>query len=224
MSRIEFLSYPLKPVNPVYGEQSKKLNLKPVKSIATGDSCNVFRLELENHWGTHVDCPAHFFNDSLTAANYPAGFWCFQKPQIISIKVEPCQIIRWTDLKDNIYPQTDFLIVYTGWGEKREQNDYCLRNPGISPEVGRYLRKDFPSIRAIGFDFISISSFNNRELGQKSHRMFLDPDGENASIVIVEDMNLTGDLLGLSSVWVVPIRVEGMDSAPCTVIGIFDSL
>ena len=77
-------------------------------------------------------------------------------------------------------------------------------------------------VQAIGMDWISVSSFENRELGRQAHRAFLNRDGEGHPVLIIEDMDLSADLNGLREVWVAPLLVEGIDSAPCTIIGIFD--
>ncbi len=98
---------------------------------------------------------------------------------------------------------------------------YSCDNPGIHPEVGGYLRELFPRIRAIGIDWISISPYQNRELGREAHRAFFDQEGRNNPVLLIEDMDLSNDLKGLTEVWASPLRVERVDSAPCTVIGGF---
>jgi len=122
---------------------------------------------------------------------------------------------------NTITPDTDILLFNSGWGKYRNNKIYSCDNPGIHPEVGIYLREHFPRIRAIGIDWISISPYQDRELGREAHRAFLDQEGKNNSVLLIEDMDLSGDLKGLTEVWVSPLRVERVDSAPCTVIGGF---
>jgi hypothetical protein len=62
----------------------------------------------------------------------------------------------------------------------------------------------------------------NRELGRQAHRAFLNPESDGYPILIIEDMDLSANLNGLKQVWVAPLLVEGIDSAPYTIIGIFD--
>ena len=57
--------------------------IEPVKSIQGGDSANVFRITMENHWGTHVDAPYHFFDDGRKITDYPPEFWVFKSPDTI---------------------------------------------------------------------------------------------------------------------------------------------
>jgi len=217
---IKYLSYKLTPIIPVYGESRKSLFFRRIKSIDLGDSCSTRWIGFENHWGTHVDCPSHFFRKGKTVAEYKADFWVFRKPQIIRIKALPSQIINIKDLKDNIDPKTDLLIIKSGWGKFRGQQKYSCQNPGISPKVGLWLRKKYPKLRVIGFDWISLSSFQNRQLGREAHRAFLDPNGQGHPILIIEDMLLPADIKRLKSVFVAPFRIEAIDSSPCTIIGI----
>lgn len=222
MRRLDYLSYPLEPNNPVYGIPDQLMIINPVKSIESGDSCNVYSFAMENHWGTHVDGPAHFFSNGPGITDYAAEYWFFSNPQVINIEVKAGQIISLGDLSETVAETTDLLILKTGWYRYRKIPRYCLENPGVSPELGTWLRKERKNIRAIGFDFISISSFSNRTIGRQVHQVFLNPGSEGNPILIIEDMYLGADLKGLKEVWVAPLRLSSVDSAPCTVIGVFN--
>lgn len=222
MRRIEYLSYSFEQNNPVYGRPDQPMIINPVKSIESGDSCNVYSFSMENHWGTHVDGPAHFFSNAKKVIDYSAEFWFFNNPQVMNIEAKAGQIISPNDLPHRVAETTDLLILKTGWYRYRKNSCYCLENPGISPELGTWLRKERKNIRAIGFDFISLSSFSNRMIGRHTHQAFLNPESEGNPILIIEDMCLGADLMGLKEVWVAPLRLSFVDSSPCTVIGVFN--
>jgi arylformamidase len=213
-----FLSHPFAKVFPVYGNYAS-VKITPVKSIEQGDSSNVYSIALQNHWGTHVDCPAHFFQNGKSIRDYNADFWFFSKPQIISVKAEPGQIVSKESLEADISYDTDLLILKSGWGKLRGDPIYFQQNPGVDPHLGLLLRKNYPSIRAFGMDWISLSSYKHREIGSEAHRGFLDPSAGSDPIVIIEDMNLPDNVKELEAVYVAPIQIEGIDSAPCTIIG-----
>jgi kynurenine formamidase len=78
--------------------------------------------------------------------------------------------------------------------------------------------------RAIGVDFVSSSSISHRDDGRAAHRAFLAPNDPGEPILLIEDMDLSADLSQLMRVVVAPLRVEGMDSACCTIIGELESL
>jgi arylformamidase len=215
-----FLSYPLSSVIPVYGG-SASIDITQIKSIESSDSSNVFRFVLENHWGTHVDCPAHFFHNGKKVTDFNADFWLFSNPQIISVKANPGQIISKENLEADINYDTDLLILKSGWGKFRGDPVYYLQNPGIDPDLGFFLRKQYPSIRAFAMDWVSLSSYEHRQIGREAHKVFLNPSVEGNPIMIVEDMYLPDEVKELSSVCIAPVRIEGIDSAPCTIIGFF---
>jgi len=75
-----------------------------------------------------------------------------------------------------------------------------------------------------GIDWISISPYQDRELGREAHRVFLDQKGRNNPVLLIEDIDLSGNFKKLKEVWVSPLRVERVDSAPCTVIGDFSEI
>jgi arylformamidase len=219
--RYEFLSHRLTEVFPVYGGTGT-LALRREKSIEKGDRANTSRFSMETHWGTHVDVPHHFFEKGAEVTDYQAGAWVFEHPRVVALSLDPSQVLRLGPWVDAVGKASDILLFRSGWGRFREQSIYSMENPGIHPEVGDYLRKYLPSLRAIGLDWISLSPYADRELGREAHRAFLDPDGEKAPILIVEDMNLTGDLTGIRTVIILPLRIEKGDAAPCTVLGMFD--
>jgi len=212
----KYLSYPLTASMPVYGNHSESLEITSLKSIENGDSCRVYKIRFENHWGTHVDCPAHFFLDGKKVTDYLPETWFFKSPQLIDVTLNAGQLLEQIE---GINPDTDLLLIRTGWSNIRGSKDYSFNNPGLSPELGIFLRDKFPNIRAIGLDLVSISSYTNRELGRLAHKAFLDHDSIGQPILLIEDMFLPLDIDSFNEIIVMPLIVEGIDSAPCTIIG-----
>ena len=222
MTRFKYLSYILEDKIPVYGNKSAFITIEPKKSMTRGDSCNTYRFSMENHWGTHVDAPAHFFKAAKRVSDYSAESWVFENPCVIKLSLKRGEVIGVNRIKARVNKDYDLLLLKTGFGRLRGADVYSLDNPAVSPEVGRWLRKERPNIRAIGFDFISIGSPKNRSLAGESHRAFLNPRSGGEPITIIEDMNLSPDLTGLKSVVVAPLLIRALDSAPCAVLGIFN--
>lgn len=216
---IRFLSHPLRAQVPVYG-RTADLELRQERSIGQGDTCNEYWVGFNNHWGTHVDCPLHFFDKASQVVEYEAPSWYFSRPQIIEAALMPGQLLTPGDLQAAVKPETDLLLLKSGWGKWRGEEIYSKQNPGLDPALGNWLKKEYPSIRAVGIDWISAGSYLNREAGRQAHQAFLDP--AKRPILLVEDMDLSAPLEGLKEVWIAPLRIEGIDSAPCTVFGIFE--
>ncbi|RAP33973.1 hypothetical protein DID77_02085 [Candidatus Marinamargulisbacteria bacterium SCGC AG-439-L15] len=218
----KYLSYPFSNTNqPSYGNPNASIKLQQDKCMDSGDSCNVYSFTLSNHWGTHVDCPSHFFQNAKTILDYPPENWFFKSPFCIDIPTEPAKIINEKDIP-KLPENCDFLILKTHFCYRRSEEIYSTHNPGLAPELGLFLRKNYPNLKAVGFDFISLSSFQNRNLGREAHKTFLDPNGINDPLFIFEDMDLRMDLTQLVSLQTVPLLVEGIDSAPVTIIAKFN--
>jgi len=210
-----FLSYFLDSETPLYGG-SKGVIINKDRSIENGDSANTKIIKFNNHSGTHIDFPNHFIKDGNTSSFYDADFWHFNKIFLINVIVEKNQVINLTkDILDNVPKNIDFLIIKTGFGKFRKTEDYWKFNPGISPETGYLLKKLFPDLKIIGFDFISLTSFQNRELGRLAHKAFL---GGEKPILIIEDMDLTEIEDSPKSLVCLPIMLSNVDGAPVTII------
>lgn len=219
--RYRYLSYPIAGVIPTYGNPFTNLNIEKVKSIYKGDSCDTYMFRMGNHWGTHIDTPAHFFPGGKSITDYTAGECVFNKPYILEINLKINEIVEVPMVTELLDKEADIVLIKSGFYSIRGKEEYCFNNPGVSPKIGLWLRQECPSIRAIGFDFISISSFSRKDIGREAHRAFLNPTEKGNPIFIIEDMDLSCNLEGLEMVFVSPLRVSGIDSVPCTVIGAF---
>jgi arylformamidase len=217
----KYLSYPFASVIPVYGGL-EAIRPGKINSIQNGDSANTFVFTLQNHWGTHVDAPNHFFEQGKRIVDYVAGFWVFLEPQVICFDLKPSELLALGDWLNELNKETDLLLFKACWSSQRDKDVYHSENPGIHPDVAFYLRKNFPRLRAIGIDWISVSAYQHREMGRMVHRAFLDPQSDSEPILIIEDMDLSGDLTNLLQVEAFPLRMTELDSAPCTVIGMLN--
>jgi len=209
-----YLSYFLDSETPLYGG-GKGIQVVPGNQISLGDTANTKNLSLHNHSGTHIDFPNHFFDDGPVSDDYEASFWVFKKPFVLDIEVSPGMIIGPVQAQiEKVPPETDFLILKTGFGKYRGEEVYWNNNPGLHPELADALRSQCKTLRAIGMDFMSITSFQNRPLGRIAHKAFLG----KSPILLVEDMDLShlhGQPFGI---YCFPLLVRGIDGCPVTVI------
>ena len=215
--KIIWLSHILTSSTPLYGG-APAIIIQHGKSFKSGDSCNTSTIHLNSHSGTHADAPYHFFSDGKTIDDYPASTWVFMNPKIIEVCISPGYLINEADLSDllSYNPKTDILLLRTGFERYRNDPIYWQDGPGLSGSLARYLKKYYPSLRAIGFDFISISSMRHREEGRIAHKAFLGNE-----ILLIEDMSLqfVNNPNNLYQVVVLPLRYIGADGAPCAILG-----
>ena len=76
----------------------------------------------------------------------------------------------------------------------------------------------FPALKAIGMDWISLATPLDMEDGIRAHQILLGAEGDGP-ILIIEDLDLRGlEDERLERVYALPLFVEGIDSAPVTVV------
>jgi len=218
-----YLSYILDENTPSYGNRNK-FEITKQSSISNGDVANDSHISTTVHIGTHIDMPYHFYKDGQTIENYEASFWVFKNPLIVEIKpknlVIKDELIEVLNQKIQIKNTNyDILIVKTGICDLRASKIFWENNYGFDPEIYNYINEYFPSIRVLGFDSISVSSFQNRTLGREAHKRFLNPE---RPVLLLEDMDLqnVGEQTNIKEIIISPLRISNCDGLPCTVFGI----
>lgn len=220
MKEYIWLSHLLKNDTPAYGG-GESICILHDKKIVDGASCNSSQLKLSNHLGTHVDVPYHFINDGKTISDYTANDWMFNKVSLIEIDVKPDEIISLVKIQKylDVIEDTDLLIIKTGFEKYRDQTIYWQHSPAYSDDISFFLKEKFQSIKAIGFDSISLTGYQHRELGRKAHKAYLSQD-----IRIFEDMHLkyVNTSIPILNIIASPLRFEHADGAPCTIMATID--
>lgn len=212
------LSHPLDTTTPAYGG-GEGLRIEAMSSIAAGHTANSARYILPNHLGTHIDAPRHFFQDGPTLTHYPPEFWLFNAPLLVDVPCQDGELIT-PDRLPPIPPQTDLLLLRTGYEAFRDQARYHQHNPGLSAQLAHWVRATLPRVRALGLDCISVTSRHHREEGRATHRALLDPHGTGSPVLPIEDMALAGVREPLRRVVVAPLLVAKADGGPCTVLAL----
>lgn len=212
-----FLSHVLSNDTIGYGGK-KDFQTKHTLNLKNGDSCNQSEWLLNNHIGTHIDSPFHFSSFGKTVDHFDASFWIFSKIHLVEIAIDDSTIIDRDQWCEKIPPECDLLLIKTGFELKRNTEAYWAHNPGLAPTLGLWLREFRPKIRVIGFDFISVTSYDHRALGKIAHNAFLHEEHVGNPILAIEDMHLSELNSAPQKITVAPLRVLDSDGAPVTVI------
>jgi kynurenine formamidase len=217
VQKIQLLSHVLSSETPSYGNRDKFI-IKEKTQIERGKSTNSSKWEFTiNHIGTHIDLPSHFYTSGASLSDFEINDFIFKHPQLIDVKCTEAKLIEYSDLNTKISETTDLLLIRTGYEIYRFTDKYWNDNPGLSPKFGKILRKDFPNVRAIGFDFISLTSWKFPKEGKKAHQEFLKENKKN-KFFIVEDMALSQiKLKHPKKVIISPLFVKGTDGSPVSV-------
>jgi arylformamidase len=217
MTSWEFLSYEMTATLSNYGG-SQGIEIEWLRRMDKGDASNNSALKLSSHTGTHIDFPLHFYKEGKTGSEYSAGNFVFAKIGILDISGADVDsyLISNRNLKNNLSQDIEFLIIKTGFCNRRNDSKYWEHNWGFAPETANFLKGKFPDLKAIGFDLISLSSYQQRETGREAHKEFL----EKNDILIIEDMDLQNvfEETQIKTLIVSPLRFEGADGAPVTIL------
>ena len=219
MSRYVWLSYPLGLDDP-RPPAIPAPELTPLYTVEK-DGANVQILRAANHTGTHVDAPRHVIADGLCITEFAPEEFLFTAPVVVDVPMEDCAVVAPEHLEplSDRMAAADLVLFRFGYGTVRraEPDRYSTRCPGFGIPGARWLRDHFPNLRAIGMDVPSLACIATLEETMASHNELL--GGVGRRFLVIEDMNLEQDLSGLREVRLNPWLVDGMDSAPCSIVG-----
>lgn len=219
------LSHIIRQNTPAYGNRDR-IFIRDNSSIRKGESANTSCwIFSNNHIGTHIDTPYHFFEKGKKTYEYAIEDFFFSKVGLVDISCRKARLIGSNDLKErdsSLKKDIELLLIRTGYEQYRQEDKYWNDNPGLAPELAHYLRKHYPHLRCVGFDFISLTSWKFRQEGRESHCSFLDTEGQSKEILIIEDMSLMNITQKLKQVIVAPLFVEDGNGGAVTVFAEID--
>lgn len=218
--QVTYLSHPITNDTPSYGNRDE-IRITPQNEISKGDTANTSGVYISNnHIGTHVDVPKHFYDDGKTITDLEPKEWVFNHITLIDIS---CQKAKLIDIKDlellDISAKTEFLIIRTGFEKKRGTKAYWNAYPSISPGACVFLRQKYSNLRAVGFDFISLTSPLFKEAGKESHKILLEEKG-GEFIFIIEDMKIGHLEKAPNTLIMAPLLINQGNGGPVTIFAL----
>lgn len=199
------------------------LRLTPFEVIGeNGSACNTCRVEVFNHYGTHMDGPNHFNPQGAELWQMPLETFISERPLLLDLPkgegegVTPEELL----LHDEELKQADMLFIRSGFEQVRytDNERYSKRGPCVSSLAAQLLVERWPNLKAVAMDWISLSSPLSLADGVRAHQLMLGLEGHKP-ILIIEDVSLQNIQPDkLKKVFVMPLLVEGIDSAPVTIL------
>lgn len=176
-----------------------------ISSMAEGAECNVTRLSMSAHTGTHMDAPRHFIADGVTMEEWPP-----------EATIGPCRVIAIADpvavTAEELAPHQpragERILFKTENSRKR-----LLHEPGFVAEFV-YVAEDAAKllvecgVRSVGVDYLSVGGFSKD--GVETHVALL-----GAGIWVVEGLDLSAISPGEYEWNCLPLKLVGADGAPC---------
>jgi len=211
-----FLSYELSDEISGYGD-GDRIKIKKSREICCGDSSNNTEFWMPTHFGTHMDFPFHFSQAGKSQSGYKADQFIFKNIfiQFLDLKEREDKLMGAEDFNQNYPADIDILIIKTYYSDLRSQEIYWKNNPGFQPSAAKKIKEKMPQLKAIAFDSISLTNFQNRELGRIAHKAFL----MEQDILVIEDVNLSqiNQTTKIAELIVSPLRMVNADGAPVTI-------
>lgn len=175
-----------------------------VSDMQNGDSCNVSRITLGTHTGTHIDAPAHFVQDGMTIDSLPLE-QVNGKAKVLRIKEE---VITKECLEKYGIERDDILIFRTSNSDVFEGIRVLDAYVTLDYEGAQYLVDK--KVRMIGIDYMTIERPRNlRESGKSVHTILL-----GNKIPILETLDLRGVEEGEYTLMCLPLKLQGSDGSP----------
>ena len=176
-------------------------------------------LNIDSHTGTHIDYPAHCIKSSKFGEEYPIDYLCSKRVQMLNFDLRKKNIPKITleFIKDEeINNDTEILFINTFYGEMRNSSKYIWESPVVDSKIPIYLKKNYPNIKAVGFDIISLTSQLDRAEGKRCHYNFL----SEKEILVIEDVSFQKikNHQIIQEVIILPFLYEKMDASPCTIM------
>jgi arylformamidase len=197
------ISVPIQPGIPIF-EGDPTFHLERAFTIDSGAICNVSRIDMGVHTGTHLDAPVHFIERAPASEAIPldAGMgpaW------VVDAVALTGPAIRAADIASLNIPAGETRLLFKTrnsalWGEQGFQPSFIGLDHGASTALAER------GVRLVGIDYLSVAPFGN---AIESHRALL-----SAGVAILEGIDLREVEPGPVELMCLPIRLIGSDGVP----------
>jgi len=191
----------------VHWPDNPPVYIERILDIERGDACNVSKLSLGAHTGTHMDAPVHFLRDGTGIDSMPLAATIGQA-RVITIS--DAESIKARELEGHAIQPGERILFKTlnstrCWGTDNFVEDFVY----LSNEAARYLVS--VGVQTVGVDYLSVGGY--RVDGVEIHQTLL-----RAGIWVIEGLNLSTVEQGRYEVICLPLRIEGGDGAPARAV------
>ena len=185
------------PANPQYVCQK-------VSDMQNGDSCNVSRITLGTHTGTHIDAPSLFVQNGMPIDRLPLA-WTNGSAKVLHIEAT---VITVECLKKYEIEKDDIIIFRTSNSDVFEGTKVLESYVTLDYEGAQYLVDK--QVKMIGIDYMTIERPRDlREPGKSVHTILL---GNN--IPVLETLDLRCVEEGKYTLMCLPLKLQGSDGSP----------
>ena len=192
---------PVYPGDPPYASE-------PVCSFESGGDCEVSRISMSTHCGTHIDAPSHMLPDTEAVDQVPLARF-IGACRVVTL---PRTVITGSMIEELCPVSCERLLLRTD--PTGAYPDRGVLNPAaLDLDAARLLVQR--GICLIGIDSLSIE--NMERTGGEVHRTLL-----GAGVSILEGLDLRQAEQGMCCLCAFPLKLEGENGSPCRAVLIYE--
>jgi arylformamidase len=200
--RVHDISLTLRQRMPVYPGEPTPL-IEPMKQMERGDFCNVSRLTIATHTGTHIDAPLHFLPGAASVDQLPVDV--LVGPALV-LEMAVAQEITAADLEAAaIPPGTERLLFKTRNSRLLDDDDFRRDFVYLTLDAARWLVER--GVRLVAIDYLSVEQMDAQP--NIVHQTLL-----RAGVIIVEGVDLRQVASGPYFLACLPLKIDGADGSP----------
>ena len=184
-------------------EGDPQVRFELVASMADGAICNVTRLDLGAHSGTHVDAPGHFIPGAPMSETIDLE--ALIGPVVVVDATRATAHLTAADIEAFAIPATEARVLFKTsnsdlWDADTFSRTFLAIAPGGAVALVRR------GTRLVGIDYLSVAPFDDPA---PTHRTLLE-----GGVAVLEGLDLRGVEPGRYDLLCLPIRLVGSDGAP----------
>lgn len=177
-----------------------------IADMSKGDSCNVSRLIMCTHTGTHMDAPVHFLRDGAGVEAAPLEV--LMGPARV-IAIDDLVSVRRAELEKHAIQAGERILFRTRHSFMPWDGEFQMDFVHIAADAALFLVERKVSL--VGIDYMSVGGFYHDMV--ETHVALL-----GAGIWIVENLDLREITPGDYEMICLPMKIVGCDGAPARVL------
>lgn len=200
------LTHPISNTIPVYFPWHPATELEKTANYKD-HRCEVTRVSIGTHSGTHIDAPSHVYGGMPTMDQYDPALW-YVDAQVIDVTPrEPQKKITKEEVQEKLKRKGIGVVVKTGWDVQFGRPDYYQTYPPISNEAAEFLVEMQVPVLAADTPFTL-----------DVHYILL-----KKGIPLITNLNNTSRLReGMIKLIAAPLLIKGGDGAPARVLAVVE--
>jgi arylformamidase len=183
------------------------VRVERVQEMVRGDICDVSKIMMGSHTGTHIDAPAHFLRSGEGIDEIP-----FQTVIGLArvIEIKDSEMIKPHDLHPYKIRRGERILLKTRNSTQYGDSDTFARDfVYLSREAANIFADR--NVKMVGIDYLSIGGFERDNM--ETHLLLL-----KAGIWIIEGLNLSKVSSGNYEFICLPLKIDEGDGAPARAI------